>query len=61
MKYLPEKKLTEGSRYKTYGIGIGLGKRSQDQHNPKKDIPGPGDYYLPSLFDKRKQGKYPIN
>lgn len=61
MKYLPERKFTENSRYKTYGIGIGLGKRSQDQYNPMKGIPGPGDYVLPSLFDKRIQGKYPIN
>lgn len=61
MKYLPERKSTENYRYKTYGIGIGLGKRSQDQLNPMKNIPGPGDYFLPSLFDKRIQGKYPIN
>lgn len=61
MKYLPEKKLTEATRFKVYGIGIGLGKRTQDQYNVMKNIPGPGDYNLPSMFEKRIQGKHPIN
>jgi hypothetical protein len=61
MKYLPSRKCTENNRYKTYGIGIGFGKRSQDQFNSTKSYPGPGNYNLPSLFDKRLQGKLPIN
>lgn len=61
MKYLPETKLTENSRFRTYGIGIGYGKRSQDQYNNMKISPGPGDYILPSIFEKRLQGKYPMN
>jgi len=61
MKYLPTRKLTQGSRYQTYGISLGLGKRSQDQFNSGKLLPGPGYYNLPSLFDKRLQGKIPIN
>jgi hypothetical protein len=59
MKYLPERKSTELTRFKKYGIGIGLGKRSFDKDNKKS--PGPGDYNLPSLFNKGKQGKYPMN
>lgn len=59
MKYLPERKSTEMTRYKNFGIGIGLGKRSFDIGS--KIIPGPGDYNLPSLFKKGKQGKYPMN
>ena len=47
------------SRFKKYGIGIGLGKRSFD--NSDKMSPGPGDYNLPSLFKKGRQGKYPLN
>ena len=61
MKYLPERKVTENARYKTYGIGIGLGKRSNEQFNNMKITPGPGDYHLPSLFEKRIQGKAPMN
>lgn len=59
MKYLPIRKITEESRYKKYGIGIGFGKRSNDKlYRP---APGPGDYNLPSLFKKGLQGKYPMN
>lgn len=61
MKYLPKTKNTENTRYKTYGIGIGFGKRTQDQYNNMKSLPGPGSYNLPSLFEKRLQGKAPIN
>jgi len=61
MKYLPSTKVVQATRYNTYGIGIGLGKRSQDQYNNMKVTPGPGNYNLPSLFEKRLQGKYPIN
>ena len=59
MKYLPDRNTTEKTRYKKYGIGIGLGKRSFDASNILS--PGPGDYNLPSLFNKGRQGKYPIN
>lgn len=58
MKYLPERRSTEKTRFKKYGIGIGLGKRSFENI---KLSPGPGDYNLPSLFKKGKQGKYPLN
>jgi hypothetical protein len=61
MKYLPETKMILNNRFKTYGIGIGYGKRSQDQFNHMKISPGPGDYRLPSIFEKRIQGKYPMN
>lgn len=61
MKYLPQRTFTEKTRFKNFGIGIGYGKRSQDQYNSMKNIPGVGNYNLPSLFDKRIQGKYPIN
>ena len=59
MKYLPERKLIEKTRFTKYGIGIGLGKRSFEKSD--KRSPGPGDYNLPSLFKKGKQGKYPLN
>jgi hypothetical protein len=59
MKYLPERKTTELTRFKKYGIGIGLGKRSFENNTIKS--PGPADYNLPSLFNKGKQGKYPMN
>lgn len=59
MKYLPERNVTEGARYKKYGIGIGYGKRSNERYN--KVIPGPGEYNLPSVFKKGIQGKYPMN
>lgn len=58
MKYLPERKQTDLTRFKKYGIGIGLGKRNFSE---QKKSPGPGDYNLPSLFNKGKQGKYPMN
>lgn len=61
MKYLPARTFTEQSRYKTYAIGLGFGKRSQDQYNSSKGFPGPGNYNLPSIFDKRIQGKVPLN
>jgi len=59
MKYLPERKSTELTRYKQFGIGIGYGKRSYQ--TSKKTSPGPADYNLPSLFIRGKQGKYPLN
>lgn len=59
MKYLPDRRIAYYDRYKKYGIGIGLGKRTIDDYI--KLTPGPGDYNLPSLFDRRKQGKIPIN
>jgi hypothetical protein len=59
MKYLPERKSTELTRFKKYGIGIGYGKRSFKFSIEKS--PGPADYNLPSLFLKGKQGKYPLN
>lgn len=58
MKYLPERKSVELTRYKNYGIGIGFGQRSNENI---KVSPGPGDYNLPSIFKKGRQGKYPIN
>ena len=61
MKYLPSRGYTENNRYKTYGIGFGSWKRSPDQYNSTNFFPGPGNYNLPSLFDKRLQGKIPIN
>ncbi len=59
MKYFPKTKNSENCRYKTYGIGIGYGKRGIN--SDMKTLPGPGSYNLPSLFDKRIQGKVPIN
>ena len=61
MKYLPDRKLIEDGRYKNYGIGIGLGRRKLDEEDGDKDIPGPGKYILPSVFDKRLQGRLPLN
>lgn len=59
MKYLPGRKSVEMARFKNYGIGIGHGKRSDQVEG--KILPGPGDYNLPSLFNKGRQGKYPLN
>jgi hypothetical protein len=61
MKYLPNRNFTEKTRYKSFGIGMGYEKRFNDPCNSMKNIPGPGNYNLPSLFEKRIQGKYPIN
>ena len=56
-KYLPKRKFTEESRYNK--IGMGYGKKGFIDLN--KGMPGPGEYNLPSLFKKGKQGRYPLN
>lgn len=60
MKYLPNTKLTENNRYRKYSISFGKGLRSYEAFDSQK-TPGPGNYNLPSVFDKRKTGRAPIN
>ena len=59
MKYLPSTEITDSSRYKKNSIGFGIGERP---YNKKwKITPGPGDYKLPNVFDRNKNGRIPMN
>lgn len=57
-KYAPSFKFAESKRYNDIKIGIGLGSRNR---NSSTLCPGPGAYNLPSIFDKSKRTKYPLN
>jgi hypothetical protein len=57
-KYTPSFKFAENKRYDNIKIGIGLGSRNKSS---SMLIPGPGAYNLPSIFDKSKRTKYPLN
>jgi len=61
MKYLPDRNFTEKTRYKSFGVGLGYGKRFNNPCDSMKNIFGPGKYNLPFLFEKRIQKKYPVN
>ena len=59
MKYLPSTKAVKGSRFKKNSISFGLGERPILKD---RDVsPGPGDYILPCVFDKKKTGRIPMN
>jgi len=57
--YLPSTKLTENLRY-TH-INFGKGTRSANENTSVKSFPGPGTYNLPSVFDKRRKNRVPLN
>jgi hypothetical protein len=50
----------KNSRFLNIGIGIGLGYRSWSKMY-SNNIPGPGQYNLPSVFDKNRKFKYALN
>jgi hypothetical protein len=54
-----ENKLPYRTRFENIGIGIGLGNRLNFSKND--NTPGPGNYNLPSIFDKTKKTKYALN
>ena len=60
MKYLPSRKITESTRYKKNSISLGYGEKIY--FKDRGLTPGPGQYKLPSVFDKsKKTGKTPMN
>ena len=61
MKYYPDTKIVENSRYRNNSVGFGFGLLNYQVKDQMDKIPGPGRYYLPSIFDKRKTGKIPLN
>lgn len=68
-KYLPSTKSLENLRFTK--IGFGYGERSKNdggkkfyfifQFSGKNFVPGPGTYNLPSVFDKKRRMKIPLN
>jgi len=61
MKYLPKTKMTENNRFRNNSISFGIGLRNYEIIEAMDKIPGPGRYNLPSVFDKLKTGKIPLN
>lgn len=61
MKYLPETKIVENNRYRNNSISFGIGLLHYQIKEQMDKIPGPGRYNLPSVFDRRKTGKIPLN
>jgi hypothetical protein len=59
MKYLPSTKMIDNSRYKKHSISFGFGLRPNLKEI--EQTPGPGDYTLPNVFEKRKNGRLPLN
>ena len=59
MKYLPSTKIVDSSRFKKHSISFGYGIRPILKD---RDVsPGPGDYKLPNVFDRNKNGRIPMN
>lgn len=59
MKYLPSTKIVDNSRYKKNSISFGFGERP---FNKQISIsPGPGDYTIPCVFDRSRNGRIPMN
>jgi hypothetical protein len=61
MKYLPDTKIVENNRFRNNSISFGIGLLHFQIKEQMDKIPGPGRYNLPSVFDKRKTGKIPLN
>lgn len=59
-KYLPSTKITMNTRYNKNKIGIGYGEKTTIG-GKGNNTPGPGQYKLPSVFNKNKQGRIPMN
>jgi len=58
-KYLPSTKLTENLRFTNVGFGFGL--RSSCEIKSMRSNPGPGTYSSPSIFDKKRKMRVPLN
>ncbi len=65
-KYFPSTKTQEIGRFD--GAGIGFGERLKKSSSGKilfnlleLNVPGVGSYNLPSIFDKKKRTKPPLN
>lgn len=58
--YAPSTKLNQNRRYLDIGIGLGIGQKFSKK-SPQLKFPGVGDYNLPSIFDKTRRTKYPLN
>jgi hypothetical protein len=68
-KYLPNTKPVENMRYTKIGFGVG-GRSANDNISNNiyllliidtRSIPGPGTYNLPSVFDKTRKYRVPLN
>lgn len=60
MKYFPSTRAVAGSRFKKNSISFGIGERPVLKEDTEVS-PGPGDYILPCVFDKKKTGRIPMN
>ena len=58
-KYQPKYKSTDNTRFQNIKIGIGLGNKTWGKSETL--TPGPGEYNLPSIFDKKRKFKYALN
>ena len=60
-KYSPNYKCSEYRRYKDIQIGIGMGEKNPYATGSTNKTPGPGQYNLPSIFDKSRKNKSALN
>jgi hypothetical protein len=67
-KYFPSTRSTENLRYSRIGFGYGDRNAIECKYLfitnnilAKYNFPGPGSYNLPSVFDKTRKNKVPLN
>jgi hypothetical protein len=60
-QYKISTKSSTNTRYSDIAIGIGYGKKGDAHPITSSKYPGPGEYNLPSIFDKNRKYKYALN
>jgi hypothetical protein len=60
-KYNPSTKFVTDSRFANIGVGMGLGNKCWEKIISPNRNPGVGNYNIPSIFDKRRKNKVPLN
>jgi hypothetical protein len=60
-KYNPKTDFVANSRFKNIGISLGYGTKTWESVIIKSSTPGIGTYNIPSIFDKGRRYKVPLN
>ena len=56
-----DKKIGFNRRFEDIQIGLGYGNKIEAETKAVVANPGPGEYNIPSVFDKNKRYKIPLN